>query len=242
MGFTDALRQFVERALFSADISSANPIHTNKVEAVDINPVDFEDMIQAEINKSLNTSTAFKPYKEQLDSYNLGNVGSIQNFSSQQFGNVRSISSNPLQFIIQVISRQLVKVVAVIGIVLIIKEIVMWLIEEMMKPGRSMDRRFRRTAQEEVMQFWTHLEQEELRRGFKDIRVTSIVGLRGGANQVSGNMFQHQSQLGTLQATTQYRMTIRPNPVTQATKSFSTGRGGGPGPRTGYGVAGLGIP
>ena len=78
---------------------------------------------------------------------------------------------------------------------------------EALKPGRLLDRRFKRLAQDEVMLFWNHQEQQKLRQGFRDVRVTSHAGLRGGLDMVNGNLFAHQSGAGSLGPPTEYNRT-----------------------------------
>lgn len=236
MGFTDVLKQFLERAFDSMHITSAggDSPKVNTVRDYDINPADFDSIIRVEMEKIIGESRQLKPFTEKIEEWEGGNVQDIQNMSSAQFGNIKSIAASPIGFIIGMLSKQLIKIVSVVGIAFLIAEIVKFVLDEAMKPGRMLDRRFRLTASEEVMNFWTHQEQEMLRRGFKDIRVSSMSGLRGGASQVSGNMFQHQSQLGTLQATTLYQTDIAPTPALYHNRPFTVGRNGDP-TRSGWG-------
>ena len=62
-----------------------------------------------------------------------------------------------------------------------------------MKPGRPLDRRFKRIARLETMNFYERQLQEELRHGYQEIRVTTMPGLRGGQSQVNGNLFEFSS-------------------------------------------------
>ena len=62
-----------------------------------------------------------------------------------------------------------------------------------MKPGRLFDRRYRRVARDEVMNFFERQLQEDLRHGNAEIRVTTMPGLRGGQSQVHGNLFAFSS-------------------------------------------------
>lgn len=203
--FTDVLRAFVEKALFSQAISSANPTHVNKTDSVDINPGDFDRILETEIDKAISSSPQAKSTNEKMTEYESGNVEKIQNLSSKAFSNVSQIAHGPFAFISSIMTRQLAKAVTGVGIALIIMQFVNFAIDEAMKPGRFLDRRFRRLASDEILQFITHQEQEKLRRGFTEVRVTTQGGLRGGASQVSGNLFQHQSISGTLGSPTEYK-------------------------------------
>ncbi|MCH7589836.1 hypothetical protein IIB34_02225 [PVC group bacterium] len=236
MGFTDVLRQFIERALFSQAISSANPTHTNVTRSVDINPEDFDGLIREEIQKTVGGKTTggvaqsakdTKDQREQLKGLLDGNVGDLNNFTSKQFGNVKAMSMNPIGWISMVFAGKLAKVASVIGLTLIIMEIVKFIIDESMKPGRGLDRRFKRLASEEIMLFMTHQEQEKLRRGFRDVRVTTNPGLSGGMGMVSGNLFQHQAVSGTLGGPTEYYYDTKVS-LTKYTSSFATDANGNP--------------
>ncbi len=206
--FTDALRQFIEQALYSMSITSANPTHTNVVEAgtVDLNPQDFEQLLEKDTFKG---NKEFKDIKDTVGAYKEGNVQQLNNFTTQQFGNVKAMASNPIGFLVAMFSRQLIKIISVIGIVALIAEIVRFAIMEALKPGRMLDRRFKRLAQDEIQLFWDHQEQQKLRQGFRDVRSTTNGGLRGGMNMVNGNLFAHQSGAGSLGPPTEYwRTTI----------------------------------
>jgi len=188
-------------------ITSANPQHTNEVFAgsAEINPADFDRIIEAEINKAIAQSAEFKPVAEKVNQYSTGNVEAINNLSSKHFGNLQSIARGPFAFVQMVLTKQLVKAAAGVGLALIIMQLINFAIDESMKPGRILDRRFKRLAANEVLLFWTHQEQEKLKRGFTEVRVTTQSGLRGGASQVNGNLFTHQVVSGTLGAPTEYK-------------------------------------
>lgn len=211
--FTDALRSFVEKALFSQVISSASPKKMaeggNKTESVDINPQDFDRIMQSEIDKAILQSVHYKPIKEKVDKWDMGNIGNLESLSSKQFSNIQSIATNPSGFFTSGFVRILAKATGAIGIALILMNFINFAIDEAMKPGRALDRRFKRLAGDEIMQFWTLQEQEKLRAGFTEVRVTTMPGLRGGASQVDGNLWQHQFVTGTRQSVTDYRVTTQ---------------------------------
>ncbi len=122
------------------------------------------------------------------------NVNDVKNFSEQQFGNVKKVATDPFGFMFQGLLKKFSKLARAgvyVGIALLIMEIVKFFVEEAMKPGRFLDRRFRRKAQDEIFLFNARKEQQELRQGFKEVRVTTLQGLRGlaGQGQVFGNLF-----------------------------------------------------
>ncbi|MCH7589527.1 hypothetical protein IIB34_00640 [PVC group bacterium] len=204
--FTDALRSFIETGLLASGWTSANPLVTNKVKNLDFNPIDFEALLEGSATTKNNPEV--KAMKEKIARYQEGPVEQLNKFSSAQFGNIKAMASNPIGFLVAMFSRTLIKVISVIGIVAIIAEIVRFAIMEALKPGRMLDRRFKRLAQDEIQIFWDHQEQQKLRQGFRDVRSTNP-GLRGGMGMVNGNLFAHQSGAGSLGPPTEYwRTTI----------------------------------
>ena len=76
---------------------------------------------------------------------------------------------------------------------MLVYETVIFVIRQFMEPGRWLDRRFKRIARLETMNFYERTLQEEIRHGYQEIRVATIQGLRGGASQVNGNFFEFSS-------------------------------------------------
>lgn len=201
-----------------------------------------------EVDTAGKKTTATTKREQELDetigiveSFQVGNVGKVDQFTSKQFGNVKGLASNPSRFIFQAFAGKLAAMARgglYVALALIIYEIVQWVIDESMQAGRWLDRRFRRVAQEEILGFITRKEQQELRQGFKDIRVTTQQGLRGGQGQVYGNLFAHSEVYGTL-ANARTGMVARDVIVTSATShGFATDSNGNPrgGHRTGGGA------
>lgn len=118
-----------------------------------------------------------------------GQMGDIQRLTSEQFGNIKQLATNPFSFISGIFVKKMVKGGIIVGIALLIFEMVKFIIDELMKPGRWLDRRFRRVAQDEILLFTDAQTQQELRQGFKEVRVTTMEGLRGASGQVGGNFF-----------------------------------------------------
>jgi hypothetical protein len=118
-----------------------------------------------------------------------GQMGDVQRMTSEQFGNVKQLASNPFQFVSGIFMKKLVRGGIAVGIALLIFEMIQFIISESMKPGRWLDRRFRRIVQQEVLLFTEAQLQQELRQGFKEVRTTTMEGLRGGSGQVGGNFF-----------------------------------------------------
>ena len=168
---------------------------------IDLN-VAFEDpaqtfKVQQDLKEGSGTGEASEE-QEDINDYvqalKESNVNDVKNFTETQFGNVKKVATDPFQFLFGALLKKFSKLARAgiyVGIALLIAEIVKFFIEEAMKPGRFLDRRFKRVAQNEIFLFTSEKEQAELRQGFKEVRVTTLQGLRGlaGQGQVYGNLF-----------------------------------------------------
>ena len=196
MTLADTINAMIERALRGAKISSASPNFTNIVQ--DISNFDNPDL-ETEIREELDLSDEGKIKEEQQEnlnakviSFDSGNVGKMQKLSSQQFGNIQGFAKDPVNFIFGTITKKLGKF-ARFGVfaffAILIEQMIKFALNEAMQPGRPWDRRFKRLVQDEILIFTDRKEKEELRRGFREVRVTTRQGLRGGAGKVNGNLF-----------------------------------------------------
>jgi len=147
-----------------------------------------------------------------LKQFNQGPVGKLNNFTSAQFANLRQAATNPGAFIVGAFTKKLGKYggAAAKGgiyamIALLVYETILFVLDQLMQPGRWLDRRFRRLARLETMNFYERTLQEEIRHGYQEIRVTTMQGLRGGASQVNGNFFEFSSGATGILQTSPYR-------------------------------------
>ena len=183
----------VKRMIETLQISSASPGHINEVLQIDPS-IDLDDILESpESDKGKIKGEQQENINSKVVAFDVGNVGDLQKLTSQQFGNVQSFARNPVNFIFGTITKKLGKFArfgAFAVIAFLIEQIVIFAMNEAMKPGRPWDRRFKRIIQDEVLLFTDRKEKEELRRGFREVRVTTRQGLRGGAGKVNGNLFQ----------------------------------------------------
>lgn len=147
--------------------------------------------------ESLREELSIKQNSLELKKIKEGPLGVVQSFTKEQTANLSKFTSNPASFFIAGLGKILGKygkaamrggIFAVIG--LLIYETALFVFEQMMAPGRPWDRRFKRIARQETMNFYERQLQEDLRHGYAEIRVTTQTGLRGGASQVNGNLFE----------------------------------------------------
>ena len=186
-----------QKSLESAEFTSASPGHINNLIQVNaIESPDFESEIKALIQEDKTIKTDTVPTEaemqqtkkldgvvEKLDVFDKGNIGEVQRFSAEAFGNVKSLANNPTSFIFQTFMRKFAKGAGVVALALLIFEAVQWIIGELMKPGRWLDRRFRRDIEHEILAFRSREEKQKLNQGINSVIVTSIGGLRGGSGQ-----------------------------------------------------------
>ncbi len=138
--------------------------------------------------------------KTLLKRFKEGNVGKLNKLSTEHFANLKRAATNPGQFLLGAFTKKLGKAGGalarggLVGIIaLIVYETVLFVLDQFMQPGRWLDRRFKRLARLETMNFYERTLQEEIRHGYQEVRVTTMQGLRGGASQVNGNLFEFSS-------------------------------------------------
>ena len=205
---SELINQMIQRMLESSEWTSANPTHINTfIQANAIDNPDFEAEIESMMKEntkttssdSSDTETAINDdVKKNVDSTKLkvdnmmsGNMGDIQKMSTEQFGNIRSVATNPFGFFTKTLLRKLRTGAGILFVVAIAIEVAKFLIEEMYKPGRAFDMRFREQIDKQIIQFTTRKEQEELRSGYRSLITTTIGGLRGNSlrGQIGGNFY-----------------------------------------------------
>lgn len=143
-----------------------------------------------------------------LQEFKEGPVGIVNDFTTKQASNLRSFVTNPAEFLVAGLTKKLGRIGTslakggIIGLIaLLVYETVLFVLDQLMQPGRPLDRRFKRIAQLETMNFYERTLQEEIRHGYQEIRVTTVPGLRGGVSQVNGNLFEFSSaSTGILQS------------------------------------------
>ena len=186
------LAEMIKAAFGTAQITSAGGTSPLINEVIDVDVPDVDISFGEELPNELNNSKEGKQIvdsSEKMGEYELGNVGDLQKFTSKQFGNVRSFALNPFGFIIGALIGKFAKGAGIATLALVLFAVVQFIIAELMKPGRALDRLFRRIASEELLIFTARQEQEELRYGVKQVIITTRPFLRGGRGLVSGNYY-----------------------------------------------------
>ena len=200
----------IRHALDNADFSSAGG-ENDKVnflyEIRSLQDEDFESDIQdlvkeqskstpqqsSDTNKLSADATKKKVQDTELkvDGMMSGNLGDLGKMSTEQFGNIRQVATNPFGFMTRTLLRKLKTGAGILFIVAIAVEVMKFIVDEMFKPGRMFDQRFREQINRQIIQFTSRKEQEELRAGYKSVITTTMGGLRGGIlrGQIGGNFY-----------------------------------------------------
>jgi len=178
-----ALTDAVRRLLDSLQVSSASPGHINVVLQTDPG-IDLDEALEeAQKDNNVKQQKETNDTVKKVKRFEAGNVGDIQNFSSQQFGNVKQLATNPFGFITGVVFKKFAKGVGIFALVILIEEAVKFIIREALKPGRFMDRRFKRDIEKELIAFRRREDQSKIKQGFSNIIITTGPRLRGGQGQ-----------------------------------------------------------
>jgi len=191
MTITETINRMIRVAIEGTEITSANPTHINTV--IQLNTVetpDLEDEIVEAIeegtikgNKELNDT------KKKVKSLDAGQVGEIQRMTTEQFGNIKQMASDPVQFVFGAMAKKIPKIAKggfVAGFAILVgQEVLKFIVQELQKPGRPFDIRLKRKIQDEIMIFRRREEKAKLLRGFSRIIVTTMPRLRGGQFQTS---------------------------------------------------------
>lgn len=197
MTLSDKIKTMMEEALTSMRITSANPTHINHVIDFNFNAIGDIDDDFADTFFATKGGKELKDTKDLVKEFDLGNVGDLKRLTKQQWSNVHSLALNPFGFFTNTLIKKLTKGVGIAALAFILLDVIKFAIEELMKPGRELDRRFRRIASAEIRIFTERQLQEELRLGFKQVIITSRPFLRGGQGQVSGNLYAPPTTIRT---------------------------------------------
>ena len=187
MTLADEINKMILKIVESLEITSANPTHINRViQANEMDKPDLEGMIREGRDDDLiKDERKVESLSKKVQNWDNGKVGEIQRLSSQQFGNLKEFVANPTGFIVQTFLRKFVRGVGVIALALMIFEAVKWIFNELFKPGRLWDLRFKRNIRDEIMFFRRREDQQKLKVGFSSIIVTSMPRLRASPNQAA---------------------------------------------------------
>ena len=199
MTLADEVNRMIRTTLENSEFTSAsdNMAGSVKNRLIQINQQDNPDL-EAELEKTISgedddgtTSPSdikmgrqVKLSKDKIKTFETGQVGEIQKMLPNQFGNIKEFAVNPSTFIIGTVFKKLAKGAGVIILVTLITEAVKLIIEELLKPGRLLDIRFKRDIGKEILAFRRREDKQKQAQGYARIIVTTMPRLRGGQDQV----------------------------------------------------------
>jgi hypothetical protein len=182
MTLADEINRMILKVVTSLEITSASPGHINNViQATQMDKPDLEALItKGGSDDDLKKGKKIDVTLKKVEKWDNGNIGELNRFTSQQFGNLKEFISNPAAFVIQSVFRKFAKGLGIIAFALIIFEAVKWIISELLKPGRMLDRRFKRDITQELLAFRRRADQQKIKQGLTSIIITTGPRLRGG--------------------------------------------------------------
>ncbi len=194
MTLAEEVNRMIETVLRNATFTSAsdNKAGTITNELIEIGQVDAPDL-EAQIEDIIKdkdspdekkTGEVIKESKTKIKTFEDGQVGEIQRMLPAQFGNVKAFAANPSSFLFTAFFKKFAKGAGVLLLVTVIFEAVKLIIEELLKPGRLLDIRFKREIGKEIIAFRQREEKQRLRQGFSRVIVTSSPTIRGGQGVV----------------------------------------------------------
>ena len=181
---TDAIRRLID----SLQISSASPGHINEVLQTDPG-IDLDEALEeAQKDNNVKTQKETNDTIKDVKRFKTGNVGEIQRMGTEQFGNIREMAANPFLFVTRKVFGKFAKGAGIVALLALIRVAVTFIVSELLKPGRLLDRRFRLNFEEQLLQFRQRESQQKLKQGFSGIIITTSPYLRGGQGQTTNTL------------------------------------------------------
>ncbi len=171
MTFVEALRNFLESALYTMHITSASPGFVNTLRDVDINPADFDEIIRNEVERIIDQRMEETKAEGSEIEKAAGTSGGIE---SGAIGAVRTgtqIGQNPASSI-----GMLLRFIPHAALVALVLSMIPIIIEELKKPGSPMDIRWKRMMVDEFNAFLDRQDQMNTFLGYRQVIVQSKAG------------------------------------------------------------------
>lgn len=175
----DALRQFLESALFTMHISSAggDSPKINYLRDVDINPTDFDQIIREEVERIITEREQEIKAEETTIESKVGSGAETNGgggFESGAIGAVRTgtgVAQNPASSI-----GLLLRFIPHVALVTLVLSMIPIIIKELKRPGSIMDVRWKRMMTEEFNAFLDRQDQMNTFLGYRQVIVQSRAG------------------------------------------------------------------
>jgi len=179
MTLVDALRQFIENALMTMNISSAggDSPKVNYVRDVDLNPADFDQIIRDEVERIITEREQEIKAEESTIESKVGSGAETNGgggFESGAIGAVRTgtgLAQNPASSI-----GMLMRFIPHAALVALVLSMIPIIIKELKRPGSLMDVRWKRMMTEEFNAFLDRQDQMNTFLGYRQVIVQSKAG------------------------------------------------------------------
>lgn len=188
MAFVDVLRQFLEDTLRRLNITSANPVHINKVMDIDINPTDFESVFEEDLRRAVEEYAQSQEGQDQArkqkqEQESLG-LSDINRFAARGVSGPPDVMGTFAQFIPQLAPIMIASGAAVA------------LFEWAKGPGGPIDTRYRRELTNEILNFQSRQLQRDTEIGLRQVIIQTGENFRNLGGAGSSNTFRQIQQQG----------------------------------------------
>jgi hypothetical protein len=175
MTATDVIRQMMEQAFDSAVVSSSggDSPKNNFIKSVDVNPVDFDNILNNAIRDLINETLEEREFTASGSGTELAKEAA--GFGA---GDALSLFSGNLGANPASIARQLAPLLGPAIIAFMMPEIVKFIVAELTKPGGVIDTRFRREIPKEQLQFYDRQLQYDTGYGYRNVIIQGVNGFK----------------------------------------------------------------
>lgn len=179
-GLEEAIQQMIVSAIESTEITSANPTHINRV--IQVNNITTPNLESLISGAGGGRSVSAKQRKEQdfLDNFS--------DMTTREANNLRSFAANPGNFMAGMVLGRAGSLATGAAVATAIMGLVQSILEELMQPGRLLDRRFKLLVDQRMQLLTQNQERADLSLGYKTIRTTAYPSPRGGYGVVGSNL------------------------------------------------------
>lgn len=178
MGFGSRIQSLIKNILYSSEITSANPTHTNTVKNIFETP-DFalDEEFSSEVVRVIREEIKIQLTEQREDITKQTPIGSLDSQAASTISKGIGIAQNPAG-----IATELTSKIPHTALVLLAVSLTPMIIDELTRPGGIMDIRFRRKIENEWNGFLDRQTQKNTQIGLRSM----IVQSSSGFTQING--------------------------------------------------------
>lgn len=185
MTLVDLIRQMIEQAVTSAVISSAggDSPKKNYVMAVDINPVDFDSILNDEVRTLINDAMEERELAVfQNKKTPIKEADPAKEVLSLVGGNLGASPTSIVSMLIPMLGPAM--------LVFLLPQIIKFVIGELIKPGGVFDTRFRREVEKEQFGFYNRQMQYDSQHGYRNVIIQGVNGFKKDQGSFHASAFR----------------------------------------------------